>query len=264
VDEYQDSNGVQDAIFTALTAEKQNCFMVGDVKQSIYQFRLADPGIFLEKYRDYVPAEEAQTGQGRKIMLSRNFRSGGEVIEAVNDIFFRCMTPKVGGLRYGQSEALREGIPHKELPGPAVELHALQARNESYPEEAAYVAQQIRRMIDEKVLIRSGDGFLFCRGDRHLRDLIEDIPLTMLRKFLPGIGGRPSALIIGICHDQHTLGPGGGNISLPQLFSQASRLSRNTSAPRITAASSSPRKAMVIRSEKGGMRVADRSPISSS
>ena len=47
VDEYQDSNGVQDAIFTALTEEKQNCFLVGDVKQSIYQFRLADPGIFL-------------------------------------------------------------------------------------------------------------------------------------------------------------------------------------------------------------------------
>ena len=159
VDEYQDSNGVQDAIFTALTREKQNCFMVGDVKQSIYQFRLADPGIFLEKYRDYVPAEEAQPGQGRKIMLSRNFRSGGEVIEAVNDIFFHCMTPKVGGLRYGEAEALREGITHQKMPDPAVELYALQARNESYPEEAAFVAQRIRQMIDEKTLIRSGDGF---------------------------------------------------------------------------------------------------------
>ena len=63
VDEYQDSNGVQDAIFEALTREKQNCFMVGDVKQSIYQFRLADPGIFLEKYEKYVPAQPA--GRGR-------------------------------------------------------------------------------------------------------------------------------------------------------------------------------------------------------
>ena len=51
VDEYQDSNAVQDAIFSALTEKRQNCFMVGDVKQSIYQFRLADPGIFLEKYK---------------------------------------------------------------------------------------------------------------------------------------------------------------------------------------------------------------------
>ena len=159
VDEYQDSNGVQDAIFGALTAEKQNCFMVGDVKQSIYQFRLADPGIFLEKYATYTHAETASPGEGRKIMLSRNFRSGGEVIEAVNDIFFRCMTPKVGGLRYGEEEALREGVPHKELPDPAVELYALQARNESYPEEAAFVAQRIRQMIDSRTVIRSGDGF---------------------------------------------------------------------------------------------------------
>ena len=159
VDEYQDSNGVQDAIFTALTMENQNCFMVGDVKQSIYQFRLADPGIFLEKYRTYTPAEEALPRQGRKIMLSRNFRSGGEVIEAVNDIFVRCMSPKVGGLHYGENEALVEGIPHNPLPDPAVELYALQAKQESYPEEAAFVAQRIRQMIDEKTLIRSGSGF---------------------------------------------------------------------------------------------------------
>ena len=159
VDEYQDSNGVQDAIFGALTAERQNCFMVGDVKQSIYQFRLADPGIFLKKYAEYTSAELASAGEGRKIMLSRNFRSGGEVIEAVNDIFFRCMTPKVGGLRYGEAEALREGIPHTQLPDPAVELYALQARQESYPEEAAFVAQRIRQMIDNKTLIRSGSGF---------------------------------------------------------------------------------------------------------
>ena len=159
VDEYQDSNAVQDAIFTALTAARQNCFMVGDVKQSIYQFRLADPGIFLDKYHAYTPAETAQPGQGRKIMLSRNFRSGGEVIEAVNAVFTRCMTPKVGGLYYGEAEALREGIPHNTLPDPAVELHALQANEESYPEEAAYVARRIRQMIDEKTLIRDGEGF---------------------------------------------------------------------------------------------------------
>ena len=159
VDEYQDSNGVQDAIFSALTAKKQNCFMVGDVKQSIYQFRLADPGIFLEKYHSYVDAEAARPGQGRRIMLSRNFRSGGEVIEAVNDVFCRCMSPRVGGLYYGENEALREGIPHNVLPEAAVELYALQAREESYAEEAAFVAQRIQRMLHEKTLVRSGDGF---------------------------------------------------------------------------------------------------------
>ena len=159
VDEYQDSNAVQDAIFFALTGKKQNCFMVGDVKQSIYQFRLADPGIFLEKYGSYVDAEHAKPKEGRKIMLSRNFRSGGEVIEAVNDIFVRCMSPKVGGLYYGEQEALVEGIPHKALPDPAVELYALQAREESYEEEASFVAQRIRQMLDEKTLVRDGEGF---------------------------------------------------------------------------------------------------------
>ena len=159
VDEYQDSNAVQDAIFTALTEKRQNCFMVGDVKQSIYQFRLADPGIFLDKYGKYADAEAAQPGEPRRILLSRNFRSGGEVIEAVNDVFYRCMSPTVGGLRYTDQEALVEGIPHAPLPDPAVELHCLQAREESYAEEAAFVADRIRRMIDDKVLIRDGKGF---------------------------------------------------------------------------------------------------------
>ena len=157
VDEYQDSNGVQDAIFSALTWERHNCFLVGDVKQSIYQFRLADPGIFLEKYHSYVPAEEAMPKQGRKVLLSHNFRSGGEVVEAVNDVFRTCMRPKVGGLRYGEAEALREGIPHKRFADPAVELYALDVREETYPEEAAFVAEKIDSMLRNGTLIRKGE-----------------------------------------------------------------------------------------------------------
>ena len=159
VDEYQDSNGVQDAIFDALTREKQNCFLVGDVKQSIYQFRLADPGIFLEKYREYVPAEDAQPRQGRKVLLSHNFRSGAEVIDGVNDVFRACMSPKVGGLCYGEAEALREGIPHDPLPGPGVELYALDVREDTYAEEAAFVADRIKTMLQEGTPVRK-DGQL--------------------------------------------------------------------------------------------------------
>ena len=159
VDEYQDSNGVQDAIFSALTREKQNCFMVGDVKQSIYQFRLADPGIFLEKYQAYAPAEEAQPGRGRKVLLSHNFRSGAEVIDGVNDVFRTCMCPKVGGLHYGDAEALREGIPHETLPEPGMELHAIQIREDTYAEEAAFVAEQIKTMLRSGTLVRK-DGVL--------------------------------------------------------------------------------------------------------
>ena len=159
VDEYQDSNEVQDAIFSALTEKRQNLFLVGDVKQSIYQFRLADPGIFLKKYGTYLPAEEAKPREGRKVVLSHNFRSGGEVIEAVNQVFRSCMSPQVGGLHYGEAEALREGIPHDALPDRGVELYALEVREDRYAEEAAFVARQIQSMIREKRLIRSGDGF---------------------------------------------------------------------------------------------------------
>ena len=158
VDEYQDSNAVQDAIFTALTQQKQNCFMVGDVKQSIYGFRLADPRIFLEKYTSYVPAEDARPGEGRKIMLSHNFRSGGEVISGINDVFFACMSPQVGGLTYGEAEALREGAPHAPLGDAATELHVLEvADGDSYDKEAAFAARRIRAMLDSGAAVRSGD-----------------------------------------------------------------------------------------------------------
>ncbi len=159
VDEYQDSNGVQDAIFTALTEERQNCFMVGDVKQSIYQFRLADPEIFLQKYRSYVHAQTAMPKQGRKVLLSANFRSGGEVISAVNDVFSDCMSPTVGGLHYGEEEMLREGIPHKPLPDAAVELYGITVREDTYAEEATFTARRIQELLDGSHMVRSGEGY---------------------------------------------------------------------------------------------------------
>lgn len=158
VDEYQDSNAVQDRIFSALTEKRNNCFMVGDVKQSIYQFRLADPGIFLDKYDQYVPAEQAAPGQGRKITLSRNFRSAGAVISAVNDVFSYCMSPEVGGLTYGQEEALCEGIPHSKIEEREVELCAISVKEDTYAEEAVYTADRILELIDGSHMIRQGDS----------------------------------------------------------------------------------------------------------
>ena len=157
VDEYQDSNAVQDAIYNALTDKRQNLFLVGDVKQSIYQFRLADPGIFLDKYAAFAHADDASPGQGRKVMLSRNFRSGGAVLEAVNDVFRLCMSPQVGGLDYGKDEALYEGIPHTPLGQPEVRLHCVDVQEDTYREEAEYVAAQIQHMIDSGEPVRDGD-----------------------------------------------------------------------------------------------------------
>lgn len=158
VDEYQDTNSVQDAIFSALTQEKQNCFMVGDVKQSIYQFRLADPGIFLEKYRSYVDPDQAVAGQGRKVLLSQNFRSGASVLEGANDVFRRCMTERVGGLDYGDAEALREGIPHEPLGEPEVELTVLVTGESGYEQEAAFVARRVAELLDGTHMIRGKEG----------------------------------------------------------------------------------------------------------
>ena len=157
VDEYQDSNAVQDAIYDALTRQKQNLFLVGDVKQSIYQFRLADPGIFLEKYNHFVPAGEAAPGQGRKVLLSRNFRSSGGVLEGCNDVFRLCMRPEVGGLYYGADEALYEGIPHVPLQEAETTLYCVDVQQQTYPEEAAFVADQIRQLLSGEHYVRDGE-----------------------------------------------------------------------------------------------------------
>ena len=157
VDEYQDSNGVQDAIFSSLTESKQNLFMVGDVKQSIYQFRLADPDIFLKKYAAYSDAESAQPGDGRKVILSSNFRSSGGVIDGANFVFSKCMSEPVGGIEYGDAEALREGIPHIALNEPEVELHGIRVQTDTYAEEAAFVAERICQLTDGNHFVRQGE-----------------------------------------------------------------------------------------------------------
>ncbi len=157
VDEYQDSNAIQDAIFDALSRKRNNLFMVGDVKQSIYQFRLADPEIFLEKYNTFAPAGNAQPGQGRKVLLSSNFRSGGGVLDGVNDVFRLCMSRDVGGIDYGEEEALAEGIPHIPLEDPEIQLLALHADKDSDVHEARLVANQIQQLLQGKHKVRDGE-----------------------------------------------------------------------------------------------------------
>ena len=123
VDEYQDTNRVQEAIYSAISREGRNVFLVGDVKQSIYRFRLADPTIFLEKYRTF--AEEPAEGESRRILLSDNFRSHAEILSAANDVFRLTMTERTGGLVYGDAEALRANRTFPDMGQPAVELHAI-------------------------------------------------------------------------------------------------------------------------------------------
>lgn len=105
IDEYQDSNMVQELILTAIS-RGNNIFMVGDIKQSIYSFRQADPGIFLEKYNTY---EERQDAANALICLHRNFRSRANVLYGVNDIFADIMHADLGGVEYDQDAQLVPG-----------------------------------------------------------------------------------------------------------------------------------------------------------
>ncbi len=107
VDEYQDCNQVQERIFFAVSREGTNVTMVGDVKQSIYRFRLADPGLFLQKYAAY--ADEPAPGQGRRILLPENFRSDARLLGPVNEFFSAVMSEELGELDYGRDEALKPG-----------------------------------------------------------------------------------------------------------------------------------------------------------
>ncbi len=206
VDEYQDSNGVQDAIFSALTAKRQNCFMVGDVKQSIYQFRLADPGIFLEKYNTYANAEDAVNPEGRRVMLSRNFRSGGAVLSGVNDVFRTCMSPAVGGLNYGDDESLVEGFEHTPLGEPEVELWTIPVQESTYEEEAAFVAKRIVQLTDGTHFVRDQDGL------RPIR--IDDVAI-LLRS--PGSVGGYYKDALASCGIPCTTGGGNDLLKTPEI-----------------------------------------------
>ena len=143
VDEYQDSNNVQETIIDLVSRknlEEPNVFMVGDVKQSIYRFRQAKPELFLDKYNRY-PLQEGE--KNRKIQLYKNFRSREEVISGANYIFKMVMSSIVGELEYTDEEALHLGASYKEntaediIVGGDIELHILDKSGMAKVDEVA-------------------------------------------------------------------------------------------------------------------------------
>lgn len=162
VDEYQDTNAVQDAIFNAISREGNNLFFVGDIKQSIYRFRMAEPSIFLDKYLSYPDYTKAKPGEPRKILLSDNFRSHPAILEAANSVFRLTMSQRMGGLDYSDAEALRPNQKPVNLGSPPVELHCIDsAELSAYGKnaiEAEFVAQRISQMLLNRELISDSDG----------------------------------------------------------------------------------------------------------
>ena len=151
IDEYQDSNFLQEAILTSVstvTDGKYNIFMVGDVKQSIYRFRLSRPELFMEKYHSYSETDSVT----QKVDLHKNFRSRAEVLDSVNFVFRQAMKKEFGGIDYDDKAALYVGAKYEASEGNEAELQLLDLLNavtgeEKRELEAQLVAERIKTLM---------------------------------------------------------------------------------------------------------------------
>ena len=211
VDEYQDTNQVQNAIFFAISQGGRRLFQVGDVKQSIYRFRLADPTIFLDKYRRFPFGDQAEEGRPRKRVLSQNFRSRAQVLEGCNDLFRSLMSVEFGELDYTDDQAL---VPGKTFPAPepcegggagepggtspdpyALELDVLDLSFLSEQEgertgkdllEARFAARRVRALLDAPLMVEEGEGLRPVRPSDFM--VLLRSPGPVLRHYLQAFG----------------------------------------------------------------------------
>lgn len=167
VDEYQDTNQVQNAIFFAVSRRGRTLFQVGDVKQSIYRFRLADPTIFLDKYRRFSNGDLAEEGEPRTRVLSKNFRSRPEVLEGCNDLFRSIMSTEFGEMDYTDDQALVPGAGFPVGTDYALELNGLDLSFLGDQEgekdskdllEARFAARRIRQLLSAPLMITEGES----------------------------------------------------------------------------------------------------------
>lgn len=182
IDEYQDTNGVQELI-TRLVSGEDNRFMVGDIKQSIYRFRLADPTLFLEKYQSFSRDEKAVQ---HCIDLGRNFRSVPVVLDAVNAVFSRAMTAEAAGMDYGEREKLYAGrqAPDDErwIGGP-VEVDIVPTPSDeedddgstAFEKECRFIAGRIGEFLASGRMAARKDGTLEPLSYRHIVVLLRSM-----------------------------------------------------------------------------------------
>ena len=158
VDEYQDTNAIQNNIYENLANDDlSNLFYVGDVKQSIYQFRKADPDIFIKKkdsYSHYVD----ENIKPATILLKNNFRSCETVIDGINDIFTAIMSKELGSISYNDDEKLSAGSPEQVFEGGKIEFHLVECEPTEEKSDAKYIAKKIKKMYDSGYLVRSKTG----------------------------------------------------------------------------------------------------------
>lgn len=149
-------------IIRAVSDGGRRLFMVGDVKQSIYRFRLADPTIFLDKYERYADAPQPE-GVPRRVFLRESFRSRPEVVDAVNEVFSCLMSKGLGEMDYDERAQLRAGLEYESLvPAPELVLVPVQGaededeRPDKAETEATYAAKMMRRLVESGSRIDDG------------------------------------------------------------------------------------------------------------
>ena len=224
VDEYQDSNDVQEALIHAISRERfgtPNVFMVGDVKQSIYKFRLARPELFLKKYESY-PRED---GLYQTIELHQNFRSRDSVLSGINEVFYQIMTKGLGGILYTEDAALHAGAvfePTEETVGGKLELHmvntggGLLKQLEADPAddytsremEAKLIAARMKELINPETGLKVWDKKekryrTACYGDmvillRSLSGFAEDFVNILMNEGIPAYAERRTGYFTAI------------------------------------------------------------------
>lgn len=224
VDEYQDSNDVQEALIHAISRERfgtPNVFMVGDVKQSIYKFRLARPELFLKKYESY-PRED---GLYQTIELHQNFRSRDSVLSGINEVFYQIMTKGLGGILYTEDAALHPGAvfePTEEMVGGKLELHmvntggGLLKQLEADPAddytahemEAKLIAARMKDLINPETGLKVWDKKekryrTACYGDmvillRSLSGFAEDFVNILMNEGIPAYAERRTGYFTAI------------------------------------------------------------------
>ncbi|MBQ4333401.1 MAG: helicase-exonuclease AddAB subunit AddA [Clostridia bacterium] len=188
VDEYQDTNAAQDALFLALSRHGTNLFMVGDVKQSIYGFRQAMPELFTGRRDAYGPYDPDAPAYPATITLKNNFRSRREVTETVNFLFRQLMGRRLGGVEYGPEEELVCSAAYDDTPHPTEWLlvdkeAARQEGISSTQAEARVIAGRIRGLMGTMTVaeggaqrpLQYGDVCILLRGHAHIPTYIKEL-----------------------------------------------------------------------------------------
>lgn len=188
VDEFQDVSQIQNAIFNSVSNDGKKLFLVGDVKQSIYSFRLADPEIFVKKLDD--------TNQP-KVFLSDNFRSRREIIDCANKVFSHCMTRNLGGIDYDGDQSLKFGAVGYTGTIPSPEIHIFEKADDTYrvEHEAEKVADMISELLPElqKNNQSYGDIAILLRSCNNVSEIYAR---TLLKRGIPVSSSQSEAFFV--------------------------------------------------------------------